>query len=80
MEALAVHLRRTGFAVTDRPTTYDATLYAMLVNIMRAPVESPLKKKAIRSAELVAYLLRMDKVLGGEAGGLVAANDETPLV
>jgi glutathione S-transferase len=63
LAAVAASLRETEFAAADRPTSYDATVYAMLVNILRAPLETPLKVEARRHEILDAYLTRVDQAL-----------------
>lgn len=59
LEALAISIASGGFAVGERPTSYDATLYAFLTNILDAPVETSLKAAAQKYPELSAYLARM---------------------
>ncbi|QAY94367.1 glutathione S-transferase [Methylovirgula ligni] len=59
LEALAAFIAPDGFAVGARPTSYDATLFAFLTNILEAPVETSLKAAAQKYPELSAYLARM---------------------
>jgi glutathione S-transferase len=64
LAALAALLAEVPFAVSDRPTSYDATLYGVLANILSVPVESPLKSEARKHARLIAYVERMQSALG----------------
>jgi glutathione S-transferase len=59
LSALAAAIARSVFAVSDRPTSYDATLYGLLANILSVPVETALKSEACRHASLIAYVERM---------------------
>ncbi len=59
LEALALSMSPNGFAVGERPTSYDATLYAFLTNILDAPVETALKAAAQGYPEFSGYLARM---------------------
>lgn len=63
LTALAAMLNGRPFAVGDHPTSCDATLYAFLLNILEAPVESPLKVAAGRYPVFADYLDRMRGVL-----------------
>jgi glutathione S-transferase len=65
LEALSVAIEADGFAVGERPTSFDATLYAFLTNIFDAPIESPLKTAAQGLAPLSNYLQRMRGHLSG---------------
>ena len=69
--ALSASIAPSGFAVSERATSYDATLYAFLTNILDAPVETPLKAAAQKYSGLSAYLVRMRTRLGLE---VAAAN------
>lgn len=59
LEALATTIVPHRFAVTDRPTSYDASLYGILANIVAAPIETPLADRARRHAALVDYVERV---------------------
>jgi hypothetical protein len=50
-----------------RPTSFDATLYAFLISILRPPVEAPLKHSALEHAELAEYIARVDRRLAATA-------------
>ena len=62
--ALALMLATRDFVVADHPTSYDATLYAFLANILRAPLNDGLKERVLQHANLVAYVDRMELLLG----------------
>jgi glutathione S-transferase len=59
VEALAATIRPNGFAVADHPTSYDASLYGVLANIIAAPIETPLAERARRHQALVDYVERV---------------------
>ena len=63
LSAIATTTAAHAFAVGDRPSSYDATLYAFLANILSVPVESRLKEAARQHASLVAYVERMSLTL-----------------
>jgi glutathione S-transferase len=63
LAALRAQLGDRAFAVADRPTSFDAVLYAFLVNILRPPVETPLKECAQGYPELADYAARVDHAL-----------------
>lgn len=68
LEAIAVYLSYQAFAVTDRPTSYDATLYALLKSILASPLESPLKQAAQALPVLSEYLLRVERAIAARVG------------
>jgi hypothetical protein len=49
--------------VADTPTSFDASIYAALVCLARAAVESPLKARILKHADLQAYLDRIDEAM-----------------
>jgi glutathione S-transferase len=63
LDALAVYLSYHAFAVTDRPTSYDATVYAMVKSILATPLDSPLKQAAQALPVLADYLLRVERAI-----------------
>lgn len=63
LDALARTLERHLFAVADRPTEYDATVYAFLVNLLRVPLETPIRRHALTHPVFSDYLQRMDVAL-----------------
>jgi hypothetical protein len=56
---LATIVGTQGFAVSDRPTSFDATLYVLRANIVGTRVETVLTLEAWRDVSLTAYLERM---------------------
>jgi glutathione S-transferase len=66
LEALATTIAAHRFAVVDRPTSYDATLYGVLANIIVAPMATPLSERARRHGALVEYVERMRTLLRTE--------------
>jgi glutathione S-transferase len=63
LDALAVAITGRTFCVSDAPTSFDATLYGTLANLLIAPVETELTRRARRLPELVAYVERMRSTL-----------------
>lgn len=63
LSAIDAVLSRQSFAVSDRPTSYDAAVYGLLANIVDAPVETVMKAEALRHASLVKYVERMRSVI-----------------
>lgn len=63
LSALATLLGEREFAVAERPTSYDAVLYALLVSILRPPIETPLQACARQFPRLADYVARLDRVL-----------------
>ena len=63
LEALATQLTQRGFAVANQPTSFDAALYACLVNVLRPPLDVPLRASALALPPLGAYLDRMEAEL-----------------
>ena len=63
LDAIAIAIMGQAFAVSDAPTSFDATLYGILANLLTAPVENELTRRARRLPELVAYVERMRSTL-----------------
>ncbi|MCG7199851.1 glutathione S-transferase family protein [Marinobacter pelagius] len=63
LAAIAWQLDKHSYAVGECVTSFDATLYAFLFNILRVPLETPLKQAASKHASIIAYLERMDELL-----------------
>jgi glutathione S-transferase len=63
IDALAAALGGQPFFVADTPTTFDASIYATLVCLARAAVESPLKAGILAHANLRTYLDRVDQAM-----------------
>lgn len=68
LTAIAWQLGHHNYAVGNQVTSFDATLYAFLFNIVRVPLETPLKLAASKEASIHEYLKRMDDVLKMKAG------------
>lgn len=60
LEALAAQLERRSYAVADRPSSFDATLHAFLLSVLRPPIENPLRARALALPTLGAYVERME--------------------
>ena len=67
LAAIATLLSHHAFAVADRPTSYDASLYAVLKNILHPPLESPLKQAAEALPVLGEYVKRVEHLLEAQA-------------
>jgi glutathione S-transferase len=59
LDALAEQLGPGPFFFGDRPTTYDATVYAFALGVMCPAFENELRKHAASKANLVAYVDRL---------------------
>jgi len=68
LAAIATALTEHLFAVADRPSSFDATLYALLKNILHPPLESPLKGAAQALPLLTDYVRRIDQLLEAQPG------------
>ena len=64
LAALATLLAHRPFAVGDRPSSYDASLYGVLANIIDVPVTTALTAEARRHEVLAAYTARVRGVIG----------------
>jgi len=63
LSALSTLIRPPQFALGERATSYDATLYSMLANILNTPVETPLAREARRHSALTDYVKDMESLL-----------------
>jgi glutathione S-transferase len=63
LAAIAVTIAGQAYAVSHAPTSFDATLYGILANILTVPLETELTRQARRHPELVAYIERMRSAL-----------------
>jgi glutathione S-transferase len=63
LDALATHLGICPFAVADQPTSIDACVYSFLANVIRPPIEMPLKSHAPTRQALCVYVERMEAAL-----------------
>jgi glutathione S-transferase len=68
LKAIATLLSGHAFAVANRPTSVDASLYAMLKNILHPPLESPLKQAAQALPLLAEYVERVENFMDAERG------------
>jgi len=67
LAAIAIFLGDHVFAVTDRPTSFDATVYALLKSILGPPLESPLKQAIQASPVLTDYVQRVERAIAAKA-------------
>ena len=67
LSALATLLSDHAFAVTDRPTSYDATVYALLKSILATPIDSPLQRAMLSLPVLGAYVARIELAIAAKA-------------
>jgi glutathione S-transferase len=67
LRAVAAILGRQDFAVAGTPSSYDASVYALLANILLTPLENPLKAAALGLPALPAYVARVQARLRSTA-------------
>ena len=60
LDALAGILGDQAFFLTDRPTSADSCAHAFLANILKPPIDNPLKAHCQTLAPLVGFVERMD--------------------
>ncbi len=60
LQALSILLGENLYFFGEKPSTLDACAYAFLAAIMHAPIESPLKRDALKYKNLVALCERID--------------------
>jgi glutathione S-transferase len=58
VSAVAALLGDKPFLLGERPTSFDATVYAMVVSITAFPVDSPLRRYTLEQRNLVRYCER----------------------
>lgn len=58
---LANFLAEKSFFMGERPTEIDAVAYGLLANILKAPIESPVKDEGLRHPNLLAFLTHMER-------------------
>jgi glutathione S-transferase len=68
LAAIDTMLGDRAFAVLDRPTSFDAVLYAFLASILRPPIETPLKAAARQRPSLERYVARLERLLPPQIG------------
>lgn len=61
LESLSVFLGDKAYFMGDKPTSLDASAFAILVNTLSVPIESPAKDYGLSLSNLVAYCERMTK-------------------
>lgn len=61
LRALSEHLGDNQYFMGATPTSYDATAYGFLTNILRAPFELPVQSEIDKLPNLAAYCERLDK-------------------
>jgi len=66
LAAIATYLGDHVFAVTDRPTSFDATVYALLKSIQGMPLDNPLKQAIQASPVLTDYVLRIERAIAAK--------------
>ena len=71
LKALSVFIKKNSFAVTDKATSYDATVFAFLSTFTDSRLKSPLGDYVSGSDELRDYIIRMQD--------LISADHEKPL-
>lgn len=59
LQALSDYLGEKDFIMGDKPSSIDATVFGMLINLLSIPVESPLKGYGLEMNNLNAYCERM---------------------
>ena len=59
VDAVAAFLADKPFMLGDAPRSLDATAYAFLANLLWAPVDSPIRQRALVHPNLEAYCRRM---------------------
>ena len=67
LSAIANFLGDHVFAVTDRPTSFDASVYAMLKSILAPPLPSPLQKAVLAQPVLTDYVRRVERAIAAKA-------------
>mgnify|MGYP002151889790 CR=1 FL=1 len=59
LDALSIFLADKPYFMGDKPSSLDACAFGILVNIIRVPIESPVKEHALSLTNLVSYCERM---------------------
>ena len=63
LDAIACLLDQTPFAMGDKPTSFDATLFGFLLNLTDTPFQGPSHLYARQNPVLTAYVARMKAAL-----------------
>lgn len=64
LDAFVGLLEDTAFLVSDAPTRYDCSVYAMLEHLRSTPTDHPLVRAVHEREPLVAYCARMNERIG----------------
>jgi len=59
LDALSAFLAEKPYFMGDKPTSLDACAFGILINMIRVPIESPVKEHALNLKNLTAYCDRM---------------------
>ncbi|MCA9522958.1 MAG: glutathione S-transferase C-terminal domain-containing protein, partial [Myxococcales bacterium] len=59
LDAVAQILGETDYLLGNKPSSYDAVLYAFVANVLDCPVDSPLRARVASTPAFVAYSERM---------------------
>lgn len=73
LDAIAAVLDDKPFFLADRPTTIDATLAGLLINILCPALSSPLQRHAAAIPAFSAYVRRVEETVFGAAARLPEA-------
>jgi len=57
--AIADFLADKPYLMGDKPTQIDAVAFGLLANILKAPIESPVRDEGLKRANLLAYIEKM---------------------
>ena len=61
IDALSTTLDNKQYFLGNQPTTLDASAFGHLINILRCPIESPLKEYALSKQNLIDYVDRIQE-------------------
>ena len=61
LRAVSAHLGDNPYFMGTAPTSFDATAYGFLTNILRAPFDLPIQAEVDKLPNLAAYCERLDK-------------------
>jgi len=61
ISAVADFLDEKPFFMGEKPTEIDAIAYGLLANILKAPIESPVRDAGLKRANLLAFLETMQR-------------------
>lgn len=72
LDAIAAFLDDKPFFMGDRPTTIDASLVGILINILASDIDTPLMRHAAAIPTLVDYAVRFERTAFGPAARIPA--------